>query len=122
MLVAMAQTSRRQVVLSDEQRRELERRAGAYSGPYRDVVRAKAILLAAEGFSNPDIGERLAQSRQAVSTWRKRFCEEGLQGLEERPRPGRPGRFSPGAGRRGQGAGVRAARGAGRSVVALVQR
>jgi transposase len=25
----------------------------------------------------------------------KRFCQEGVQGLEERPRPGRPGRFSP---------------------------
>ncbi len=83
------------MVLTDEQRRELERRAGAYSGRYRDVVRAKAILLAAEGLSNTEIAERLAQSRQAVSTWRKRFCVEGLQGLEERPRPGRPRRFSP---------------------------
>ena len=56
-------------------------RAAAYSGPYRDVVRAKAILLAAEGLSNTEIAERLGQSRQAVSQWRKRFCEEGLQGL-----------------------------------------
>ena len=55
----MAQTSPHQVVLSDEQRRELERRAAAYSGPYRDVVRAKAILLAAEGLSNTEIAERL---------------------------------------------------------------
>ena len=83
----MAQTSPHQVVFSDEQRRELERRAAAYSGSYRDVVRAKAILLAAEGLSNTEIAERLGQSRQAVSTWRRRFCEEGLQGLEERPRP-----------------------------------
>ena len=118
----MAQTSPHQVVLSDEQRRELERRAAAYSGAYRDVVRAKGILLAAEGLANTEIAERLGQSRQAVSTWRKRFCEEGLHGLEERPRPGRPRRFSPGAGGRGQGVGVRAARGAGRPAVALVQR
>jgi len=55
----MAQRSPHQVVLTDEQRRELERRAAAYSGPYRDVVRAKAILLAAEGLSNTDIAERL---------------------------------------------------------------
>ena len=47
------------------------------------------------GSANTEIAERLGQSRQAVSTWRKRFCEEGLQGLEERPRPGRPRRFSP---------------------------
>jgi transposase len=91
----MAQTSPDQVVVSCEQRRELERRAAAYSGPYRAVVRAKAILLVAEGLSNTEIAERLAQSRQAVSTWRKRFCEEGLQGLEERPRPERPRRFPP---------------------------
>jgi len=116
----MAQTSPHRVVLSDEQRRELERRAGAYSGPYRDVVRAKAILLAADGLANTEIAERLACSRQAVSQWRIRFCEEGLQGLEERPRPGRPRRFSPGAGGRGQGDGVRVACGEGRPAVALV--
>jgi hypothetical protein len=118
----MAQKSPYEVVLTDEQRRELERRAAAYSGPHRDVVRAKAILYAAEGLPNTEIAERLCQSRQAVSTWRKRFCQEGLQGLEERPRPGRPRRFSPGAGGRGQGVGVRAAGGEGRSALALVKR
>jgi hypothetical protein len=118
----MAQRSPHQVVLSEEQRRELERRAAAYSSPHRNVVRARAILLAAEGLSNTEIGERLAQSRQAVSQWRRRFCEEGLLGLEERPRPGRPRRFSPGAGGRGQGAGVRAAGRAGRPALALVKR
>jgi Winged helix-turn helix len=105
--------------LEREQRRELERRAAAYSGPYRDVVRAKAILYAADGMSNTDIARRLDQSRQAVSEWRKRFCQEGVQGLEERPRPGRPRRFSPGTGGRGQGVGVRAS-GEVRGAVALV--
>ena len=118
----MAQSSPHQVTLSDEQRRALERRAAAYSDPHRDVVRAKAILLAAEGLSNTQIAERLACSRQAVSQWRIRFCQEGIQGLEERPRSGRPRRFSPGAGRRGQGDGVRAAGRAGRPALALVQR
>jgi DNA-directed RNA polymerase specialized sigma24 family protein len=118
----MAQSSPHQVMLSNEQRRELEGRAAAYSGAYRDVVRAKAILLAAEGLSNTEIAERLGQSRQAVSMWRKRFCQEGLQGLEERPRSGRPRRFSPGAGRRGQGDGVRAARQDRGAAVALVGR
>jgi transposase-like protein len=109
-------------VLSVEQRRELARRAGAYSGPWRDVVRAKAILLAAEGLSNAAIAERLDVSRQSVSEWRKRFFDDGLAGLEERPRPGRPRSFSPGAGRRGQGAGLRAARRAGRPALTLVER
>jgi hypothetical protein len=108
--------------LSAEQERELARRVGAYSGPWRDVVRAKAILLAAQGLANAEIAERLDVSRQSVSEWRKRFFEDGVAGLEERPRPGRPRSFSPGAGRRGQGAGVRAAQRAGRPALTLVER
>src|SRR3954454_9273612 len=114
----MAGRSPYEVVLSAEQRRELERRAGAYSGPHRDVVRAKAILYAAEGMCNAEIARRLDQSRQAVSQWRKRFAQEGVQGLGERPRPGRPRRVCPGAGGRGQGPGVRVTGRAGRSAVA----
>jgi hypothetical protein len=117
---AMAGRSPYVVVLSDEQRCELERRAAAYFGPHRDVVRAKAILYAADGMSNAEIARRLDQSRQAVSEWRKRFCQEGVQGLEERPRSGRPRRFSPGAGGRGQGVGVRAAGEVRGAAVALV--
>jgi len=105
-----------------EQERELRRRAASYSGPWRDVVRAKAILLAAQGLPNAAIAERLDVSRQSVSEWRKRFFDEGVPGLEERPRPGRPRSFSPGAGRRGQGAGLRAARRAGRPALTLVKR
>jgi hypothetical protein len=48
---AMAGRSPYVVVLSDEQRCELERRAAAYCGSHRDVVRAKAILYAADGMS-----------------------------------------------------------------------
>jgi transposase-like protein len=110
------------IVLNAEQERELARRAGAYSGPWRDVVRAKAILLAAQGESNAAIAERLDVARQSVSEWRKRFFDEGLAGLEERSRAGRPRSFSPRAGRGGQGAGVRAARRAGRPALALVKR
>ena len=76
----MAQTSPHQVVLSDEQRRELERRAAAYSGPYRDVVRAKAILLAAEGVSNTEIAERLACSRARRSRVAKTVLRGGAAG------------------------------------------
>jgi len=121
-LGAVAGKSPFEIVLGGEQRRELERRAAAYSGPHRDVVRAKAILYAAEGRSNREIAERLDVSRQAVSEWRRRFFEEGVQGLEERPRPGRPRRFPPGAGRRGEGAGLRAAGRAGGPALALVER
>ena len=55
----MAGKSPYAVVLSGEQRTELERRAAAYSGPFRDVVRAKAILYATDGATNQEIAERL---------------------------------------------------------------
>jgi hypothetical protein len=118
----VARSSPYRIELTVEQERELRRRAAAYSDAWRDVVRAKAILLAAEGLANAAIAERLDVSRQSVSEWRKRFFDEGVPGLEERPRPGRPRSFSPGAGRRGQGAGVRAARRAGRPALTLVKR
>jgi transposase len=76
--------------LSAEQRRELEARSRRYTLPYREVVRAKMVLLAAEGLDNDEIATRLDTRREIVSKWRKRFFEEGLTGLEERPRGGRP--------------------------------
>jgi transposase len=63
--------------------------------PYRDVVRAKIVLLAAEGLGNDEIAARLDTRREIVSKWRKRFYDDGLPGLEERPRGGRPAVFSP---------------------------
>jgi transposase len=69
--------------------------AGRYTSPYRDVVRAKVVLFAAQGLANKEIARRLDLPRQVVSKWRKRFCQERLAGLEDRPRRGRPGFFSP---------------------------
>jgi transposase len=63
--------------------------------PYREVVRAKIVLMAAEGLDNDQIAARLDTRREIVSKWRKRFFEDGLAGLEERPRGGRPPVFSP---------------------------
>jgi transposase len=58
-------------------------------------MRAKVILLAAEGLSNKQIGVRLELPRQIVSKWRKRFFEQRLAGLQEQPRRGRPAVFPP---------------------------
>jgi hypothetical protein len=91
------------IVLSEAEERELRRRAGQYTRPHRDVLRAKIVLLAAEGLDNAEIARRLDTSREAVSRWRKRFHDERLQGLEDRPRAGRPRRFSPRSGGRGEG-------------------
>jgi transposase len=81
--------------LSRDERRELEARARKYTLPYRDVVRAKIVLMAAEGLDNDEIAARLDTRREIVSKWRKRFFEHGLPGLDERPRGGRPPTFSP---------------------------
>jgi transposase len=81
--------------LSKEERHELENRARKYTSPYRDVIRAKIILLAAEGLSNDVIASRLDTPRQIVSKWRQRFYRKRLPGLDEQHRGGRPARFSP---------------------------
>ncbi|MGH3951851.1 MAG: helix-turn-helix domain-containing protein [Pseudonocardiaceae bacterium] len=91
----MARKSPYILELSAEQRRELEARARRYTLPYRDVVRAKIVLLAAAGLANDEIAARLDTRREIVSKWRKRFFEHGLAGLEERPRGGRPPVFPP---------------------------
>jgi transposase len=81
--------------LSRDERRELEARARRYTLPYRDVVRAKIVLMAADGLDNDQIAARLDTRREIVSKWRKRFFEQGLPGHDERPRGGRPPVFSP---------------------------
>jgi hypothetical protein len=94
------------VALSREEKDALRTQGRRYTSSYESVVRAKAILLAAEGLSNKTIGERLDMPRQVVSKWRKRFCAERLDGLRDRSRRGRPSSFFP-SGRRGdQGDGL----------------
>ena len=83
------------IVLSREERIMLENRVRQYTSPYCDVIRAKIVLLAAEGLSNDIIATRLDTPRQIVSKWRKRFALARLPGLEAQPRGGRPARFSP---------------------------
>ena len=95
-----------QLDLSEEEQEELERRAAKYTSPYCEVVRAKIILLAASGMQNKQIAERLSVPFQIVCRWRKRFFYERLAGLEERPRRGRAGVFSPSDRHAGQSVGL----------------
>ena len=82
------------IMLSDADRAELERRARCYTAPHAEVVRARIVLLAAEGVPNAAIARRLGVDADVVSKWRKRFCEEGLAGLSDRKRSGRPRVFA----------------------------
>jgi len=83
------------IVLTGREQSALEDMARKYTSPYFMVVRAKAILLAAQGLRNDQIADRISLPRQIISKWRKRFFEERLDGLENLPRPGRPPVFSP---------------------------
>ena len=79
----MARESPYVIHLTSAERKFLEDLARRYTSPYRDVLRARIILYAAQGLSNDEIGKRLDTPRQIVSKWRKRFFEERLAGLEE---------------------------------------
>ena len=58
-------------------------------------ARARIVLYAAEGKSDIEIAARLDTSAGIVGRWRRRFFEERLEGLKDRPRAGRPRRFPP---------------------------
>jgi len=65
------------------------------TGEERGVTRAQMMLIAADGLRNDQIAARLRVGRDVVSQWRKRFFEQRLAGLEDRPRRGRPPAFPP---------------------------
>jgi len=93
--VLMPRRSPYRIELSDEERGVLESLARSYTLPYWQVTRAQMVLLAANGLRNDEIAERLNCRREVVSQWRKRFFEQRLAGLEDRPRRGRPPAFPP---------------------------
>jgi len=95
------------IVLSEAEKDHLEKIARKYTSPYyREVIRAKIVLLAARGLPNDIIATRLDTPRQIISTWRKRFFEYRLQGLLELPRKGRSATFSPSGGSAGKSIGM----------------
>ncbi|MHB1913021.1 MAG: IS630 family transposase [Acidimicrobiales bacterium] len=81
------------LVLSDEQQMELERRSRAHTSSHREVRRARAILLCAEGWPLRQIGIEIGMDQHKVGEWRKRFLAEGVDGLDDKPRSGRPRRI-----------------------------
>jgi len=90
------------IQLSPAERKALEVTSRRYTSPYSEVVRAKIVLMAAQGLENKTIASRLDLPFQIVSKWRKRFFEERLSGLGERPRTSRAP-VPPEGGRRRQG-------------------
>jgi transposase len=78
------------LVLDDDEREQLERWTRRRSSAQALALRARIVLLAADGLKNTEIAERLAVTRGMAAKWRARFAEHGLDGLTDEPRPGRP--------------------------------
>nr|CAA9288480.1 hypothetical protein AVDCRST_MAG63-4152 [uncultured Armatimonadetes bacterium] len=87
--------SPRVVELSDDERTSLEaltRRTAVAAGLVR---RARIVLLAAEGVPLDRVARQIGADRTIVRTWVDRYRADGLDGLRDRPRSGRPRTFSP---------------------------
>ena len=79
------------VMLTAEQREQLEANVRGRSLPARLVERSRIVLLAADGARDSDIAVALDITPHKAARWRSRFLELGLAGLEkDAARPGRP--------------------------------
>jgi transposase len=85
------------VALPDETRDQLQALVRARSTPQALVVRCRIVLRAAadDRPSNQEIAAGLGCNRHTVGQWRERFVAQGLDGLHDLPRSGRPRSFSP---------------------------
>jgi transposase len=81
--------------LTAEEAAELRRRASSRTLPARVVERARMVLLLHEGERVPAVAARLGVGADVVRTWLTRFNAEGLDGLRDRPRSGRPATYTP---------------------------
>ena len=66
------------LVISEGQREVLERLSVSRTAPLREVQRARALLLAADGVANTLIADRLGLTPVTVRSWRRRFETHGL--------------------------------------------
>lgn len=79
--------------VNDADRAVLQRRVRSRTDSQRDVARARIIMMAAEGASNVAIGKAVGMHHINVAMWRKRYQAEGLDGLKDRARRGRPATY-----------------------------
>ena len=84
------------LTITDEHREVLERLCRSQTAAHRDVQRAHALLLAADGVANTHIAAQVGVSPTTVKAWRERFGDEGLKALGGvRPGRGRKPSISP---------------------------
>ena len=80
----------RKIVLSDKDRETLIRWKRSPTTSQKLVRRAEIVLGAAEGLNNKTLSEKGLGSQQTICLWRKRYAEQGITGLQDEPKPGRP--------------------------------
>jgi len=78
------------LVLSPEESQQLRAVATSRSLPHGLVMRARIVTLSASGMSNQAIAARLGLNPVTVGHWRRRFLHQGLSGLHDELRAGRP--------------------------------
>jgi transposase len=78
------------LTLSEEEREQLQGWTRSPSLPQGLATRSRIVLLAAQGSSNRAVAVRLNVSPATVGKWRRRFLGEGIPGLYDEVRPGRP--------------------------------
>jgi transposase len=80
----------RAIVLTDADRASLERLQRASSGPAGVSRRARVVLLLADQVTGAEVARRTGYTVVQISRLRRRFVEEGVAGLDDKPRSGRP--------------------------------
>lgn len=88
----MARTGRPKtpIILEAPMRDRLQTMARSRTLPAGIVRRARIILMAADGAFNIHIAQKVGLSASMVGYWRKRFVADGIEGLADGPRSGRP--------------------------------
>lgn len=83
--------------VSQDDRLELERRVKARHGAGRqEILRARIVLLRAEGKSEGVVADALGTSKNTVGLWTRRYASQGLDGLKDAPGRGRRPWLGPG--------------------------
>ena len=81
---------KRELVVSEAQRAELERLAQQSRRSHSVAFRARIVLECGRGLSNAAVAAKLCTTGFTVGFWRNRFIAEGVAGLGDEPRPGAP--------------------------------